>query len=47
VADSCEYGNESWCFIKVGEFLEQLSDYELLKKDSAPWSYLIHENEVQ
>jgi hypothetical protein len=25
-------------FIKGGEFLNQLNDYKLLKKDSDPWS---------
>jgi hypothetical protein len=37
-ADSCEYDNEPSGFVKGGEFLDQLSDYQLLKKDSAPWS---------
>jgi hypothetical protein len=34
------------CSIKGGEFLDQLDDYQHLKKDSAPWrylfSYLVH-----
>jgi hypothetical protein len=38
VAGSCEYGNEPSGSIKGGEFLDWLSDYELLKMDSAPWS---------
>jgi hypothetical protein len=29
---SCEDGNELW------EILEQLSDWRLIKKDTAPWS---------
>jgi hypothetical protein len=33
VAGSCEYGNETLGFIKRGEFLEELSDCQLLKKD--------------
>jgi hypothetical protein len=33
---SCEYGNATSGSIKDGEFLEQLSDYQLLKKNSAP-----------
>jgi hypothetical protein len=37
VAGSCEHGNELSGFIKGGEFLDWLSDYQLLK-DSAPWS---------
>jgi hypothetical protein len=38
VAGSCEHGDEPSDSIKGGEFLGQLSDYQLLKKDSAPWS---------
>jgi hypothetical protein len=34
VAGSCEYSSESSGSIKGGEFLKQLSDYQLLK-DSA------------
>jgi hypothetical protein len=33
----CQYGNESSGFIKGREFLDQLSGYWLLKKDSVPW----------
>jgi hypothetical protein len=36
VAKSCEYGNEPSGSIKDEEFLDQLSDYQLLK-NSAPW----------
>jgi hypothetical protein len=32
----CEYG-----FCKNREFLDQLNNYELLKEDPAPWSWLI------
>jgi hypothetical protein len=35
---SCEYGNEPTGFIKHKEFLEELSHYQLLCEDSAPWS---------
>jgi hypothetical protein len=35
VAGSREHGNEQSCYIKGREFLDQLSDYWLLKKDSA------------
>jgi hypothetical protein len=36
VAGSCEHGNMSlWFPLKGGEFLDYLSDYQLLKKDSA------------
>jgi len=34
VAYSCEHGNEPSSSVKGGEFLDQLSDYQLLKKDS-------------
>jgi hypothetical protein len=37
VAGSCEHGNEPSCSIKGGEFIDLLSDCQLLK-DSAPWS---------
>jgi hypothetical protein len=33
------HGNETSCSTKCAEFLDQISDYKLLKKDSAPWSY--------
>jgi hypothetical protein len=36
MAGSCEHGNEPSISIKGGEFLDYLSDYQLLKKDSAP-----------
>jgi hypothetical protein len=41
VAGSCEHDNEPSGSIKGGQLLDQLSDCWLLKKDSAPWSYLI------
>jgi hypothetical protein len=34
----CEHGYEPSGFIKGGEILKQFSDYQLLKKDSVPWS---------
>jgi hypothetical protein len=34
VAGSCEHGNELSGSIKGGEFLDALSDYYLLRKDS-------------
>jgi hypothetical protein len=37
-ADSCEHGNKPSVSIEGGEFLDWLSDYQLLKKDSAPWN---------
>jgi len=38
VAGSCEHGNEFLDFIKGGGLL---SDYQLLMKDSVPWSQLV------
>jgi hypothetical protein len=40
---SCEHGNEPSCSIRCWEILEQLSDWRLFKKNSAPWSYLLLE----
>jgi len=39
MAGFCEHGNENLGFIKGGKFIEYLSDYYLLKKNSAPWSW--------
>jgi hypothetical protein len=41
VAGSCKHGNEPFGSINDWEFLDWLSDYQLLKKDSAPWSWLV------
>ena len=38
VADACECGNEPSGSVKCGEFLDQMQNSQLLKKDSAPWS---------
>jgi hypothetical protein len=38
VTGSCEHGNEPSVSINGGEFLDYISDYQLLKKDSASWS---------
>jgi hypothetical protein len=38
VAGSCEHGSEPSSSIKSRNFLTNLSDYQLLKEDSAPWS---------
>jgi len=38
VAGACEHGNEPSGSIEACEFLDQLSDYQTLKKDSAPVS---------
>jgi hypothetical protein len=40
VAGSCEYGCVILDPIKSGKFLEQLSNYQLLKNTSDPRSYL-------
>jgi hypothetical protein len=37
---SFEHGNEPAGSIKGGEFLDHMSDYQILKKDSAPWKNL-------
>jgi hypothetical protein len=36
VAGCCEHGNELSGSIKGGEFIDYLSDFWLLKKESAP-----------
>jgi hypothetical protein len=36
VAGCCEHGNELLGSIKGGEFIDLLSNYQLVKKDSAP-----------
>jgi hypothetical protein len=43
VAGSCVHGNEPTGSITFWEILEYLSNWWLLKKDSAPWSYLVRE----
>ena len=35
---TCDCGNEPSCTIKCGEFLDSLKTYQLIKKDSVPWS---------
>jgi hypothetical protein len=37
-AGSCEHGNEPSSFITCREFLDQLSDYQNLEKNSASYS---------
>jgi hypothetical protein len=41
VEGSCKHGNENSGSRKCWEILEWLSDWWLLKKDSAPWSLLV------
>jgi hypothetical protein len=36
MAGCCEHSNETSGFIISGEVLDDLNDYKLLKKDSAP-----------
>jgi hypothetical protein len=38
MAGSCEHGNATSGSIEGGEFVNQLSDYQLLNKDPGPWS---------
>jgi hypothetical protein len=38
VAGSCEHSNKHSGSIKGAKFLDLLSDCQLLKRDSAPWS---------
>jgi hypothetical protein len=38
IAGSCEHGNVSSSSIKLEEFLDQLSDRQLLQDSSAPWN---------
>jgi hypothetical protein len=40
VACCFEHGNESLKYKKVGEYLEELSDSQLLKEDSATWTFI-------
>jgi hypothetical protein len=39
VEGSCKHGNEHSGSIKCCEILVQLSDWQLLKNDSSPWSF--------
>jgi len=41
VAGSCQHSNESSGYIKCGEFLDQMSEGRLPKKNNAEWSDLI------
>jgi hypothetical protein len=40
VVGSCEYSNKSSVSIKGGDFLEKISNYQPLEKNSATWSKL-------
>jgi hypothetical protein len=37
VMASCKHGNQALSPVRGGEFLDQLSNKNLLKKDSDPW----------
>jgi len=37
VTGCCDYGSEHSGSVKGGTFLDYLSDFKLLKKDSDPW----------
>jgi len=41
VADNYEHGNETSGSIKRREFRDWLSDYQLLKMESAAWCWLV------
>jgi hypothetical protein len=41
----CEHGNEPSGSIKCCEILEQLSNWRLLEKGSAPWSLVTYVDE--
>jgi hypothetical protein len=41
VAGCCEHDNEPLGSVQGGEFFDWLSDFQLLKKDSVPWSDLV------
>jgi hypothetical protein len=38
IVGSCEHGNEPSCPINGGEYLDHLSNCEVLEKDSVPWN---------
>jgi len=40
VVGSCEHTSKPLGSIKSGEFLDQLNEYHVLKKDSNPWNWL-------
>lgn len=40
VAGSCECDNEPSDIVKGGQFLDKLSDYQIIVEDPAPWSQL-------
>jgi len=44
VADSYEHGNEASGSIIGGKFLNQLSEHQLLKKVSSPWSQSVSQS---
>jgi hypothetical protein len=39
LTDCSKRGNDPWGSKKDEEFLDKLSDYQFLKKESVPWSY--------
>jgi hypothetical protein len=47
VAGSCERGNEPSDSKKDRVFLDYMSNYWRLKKDSAPWSCLVHNSSTE
>lgn len=45
MAASCVHGNEPFYSVKVGEFLDQPSDHQILKKHAAAWCELAYVQE--
>jgi hypothetical protein len=37
----CEYSDEHFSYTKGTEFLDQMRDYELIKKDTFQWNSLV------
>jgi len=42
MVDSCEHSNEPANSLKLGEYIERLNDYQILKKKYAPCRKLLH-----
>jgi hypothetical protein len=40
MAGSFEHGNESSSSVKGGEFLDRVRNYQIARKNSAPWNWL-------
>ena len=42
MAGSSEHGNETVRFVTCGEFIGYPRNYQLLKTESAHWSFVVH-----